>query len=242
MYACSEAMFELRRLKHQQRPVSEFCNKQQLVDFFSKRIPPPKLDVTSADQASASNKGNFVSDRAQQLSSLTTNAQDFMPEGVRLEVRGLFEQHKVTETLQGPLPQELNQVLQENIEHSQTRQQGRRTRSGHTHHHHQESNSASDLIATIRNRHRHRPRPARRQRRHVRFVPPENGQYPMPRRNQSQIVESLMQSPALNSLDVEAREEIVSEVRSLVQQQLVTSALSGEFRGVLELNIQVCIL
>ena len=231
-------MFELRKLKHQQRPVSEFGSKQQLEEFFGKRMPPPQLDVSAASQSSAS---SLVSDRAKQLTSASTNSQDFMPQGVRLEVRGVFEQHRVTETLQGPLQQEMNRVLQQNIERSQGRQQGRRTRS-RTMHHNELDNASDRLIAAIRTRHRHRPRVAaspRHPRRHVRFVPPENGRYPMPRRNQSQIVDSLIQSPALNSLDAEAREEIVSEVRNLVQQQLVTSALSGEFRGVLELNIQV---
>ena len=236
----SEAMFELRKLKHQQRPVSEFNSKQQLEEFFGKRMPPPQLDVSASNQTSAS---SLVSDRAKQLASASTNSQDFMPEGVRLEVRGVFEQHRVTETLQGPLQQEMNRCLQQNIEQRQRRQQGRRTRSGHVHQGHSELDNASDrLIAALRSRRRHRPRAAaspRHPRRHVRFVPPENGQYPMPRRDQSQIVDNLIQSPALNSLDAEAREEIVSEVRNLVQQQLVTSALSGEFRGVLELNIQV---
>jgi hypothetical protein len=52
-------------------------------------------------------------------------------------------------------------------------------------------------------------------------------------------VERLRQSPALNSLGEEARDEIVAEVGSLVSQQLVTSALAGDFRGILELHIQV---
>ncbi len=214
----SEAMYELRRLQHQQRPVTEFCNKQQLEDFFCKRLPPPQLDTASADASNAS----LVSDRAKQFASAASKAKNFMPEGIRLEVRGLFEQRRVSETLQGPLRNEMDRLLQQGLERRQRRVQGRRSRSGG-------------------NRHRGDSSPShvRQNRRHIRFNLPENGQYPMPRRDQSRIVDTLMQSPALNSLKPEAREEVVSEVRNLVQQQLVTSALSGEFRGVLELNIQV---
>ena len=215
-------MYELRRLRHHQRPVTEFCNKQQLEEFFCKRMPPPQLDTTPAKHDSSG--ASLVSDRAKLLTSIASKPQDFMPEGVRLEVRGLFEQRRVTETLEGPLRNEMDQVLQQGLERRQRRGHGRRNRSSHRHH--------GEAAA----RHRQNVRQGRR---HVRFNPPEDGQYPMPRRDQSHIVNSLMLSPALNSLSPGAREEIVSEVRGLVQQQLVTSALSGEFRGVLELNIQV---
>ncbi len=70
-------------------------------------------------------------------------------------------------------------------------------------------------------------------------TPNPDGRYAVPPRDQSGIVQRLRQSPALNSLGVEARDEIVAEVGSLVSQQLVTTALAGEFRGVLELHIQV---
>lgn len=88
-------------------------------------------------------------------------------------------------------------------------------------------------------RHGARSRGASYHRRGRNFRPPADGNYPVPRRDQTRILEHIRQSPALNSLDQEAREEIVSEVSNLVHQQLVTSALSGEFRGVLEFHIQV---
>lgn len=211
-------MYELRQLQHQQRPVTEFCNKQQLEEFFCKRLPPPQLDTASADASNAS----LVSNRAKQLTASASKAKNFMPEGIRLEVRGLFDQRRVTETLEGPLRNEMDRLLQQGLERRQRRVQGRRSRSGGNRHRGDSS-----------------PRHVRQNRRHIRFNIPENGRYPMPQRDQSRIVDTLMQSPALNSLKPEAREEVVSEVRNLVQQQLVTSALSGEFRGVLELNIQV---
>ena len=57
--------------------------------------------------------------------------------------------------------------------------------------------------------------------RHVQFapalpVPNADGRYPVPRRDQSIIVDCLRQSPALNSLGEEARDEIVAEVSGLV--------------------------
>ncbi len=212
-------MYELRRLQHQQRPVSEFDSKQKLEEFFCKRLPPPQLDAQEAAADAAS-----ISNRAKQLESTASKPKDFMPEGIRLEVRGLFDQRRVTETLEGPLREEIDQTLREGLERRQIRGRNRRSRANGSRHH-----NTTELTA----------RQARQGRRHVRFNPPENGEYPIPQRDQTQIVDNLLQSPALNSLNPEAREEIVSEVRSLVQQQLVTSALSGEFRGVLELNIQV---
>lgn len=86
---------------------------------------------------------------------------------------------------------------------------------------------------------------SRRQRgRRVRFrpqvpTPNADGRYSVPQRNQNEIVQRLRQSPALNSLGEEARDEILAEVGNLVSQQLVTSALSGDFRGILELHVQV---
>ena len=62
--------------------------------------------------------------------------------------------------------------------------------------------------------------------------------YPVPRRDQSQIVRILQNSPSLNRLDPEQRASIMSEVSGLVQRGLVTNALSGDFRGVLEVHIQ----
>ncbi len=211
-------MYELRRLQHQQRPVTDFNNKQLLEEFFCKRLPPPSLEA-----AAAVTDESGILNRAKQLELTASQSQDFMPEGVRLEVRGLFNQRRVTETLEGPLREEIDRTLQQGIERRQRRGRSRHSRANGNRH--RNADSAG--------------RQARQGRRHVRFNPPENGQYPMPQRDQSQIVDTLMQSPALNSLNPEAREEVVSEVRSLVQQQLVTSALSGEFRGVLELNIQV---
>ena len=92
-------------------------------------------------------------------------------------------------------------------------------------------------MAAVRSGARSRGASYHRRVRHAR--PPMDGSYPIPRRNQARILDHLRRSPALNSLDQGAREEIVSEVSNLVHQQLVTSALSGEFRGVLELHIQV---
>lgn len=62
--------------------------------------------------------------------------------------------------------------------------------------------------------------------------------YRVPQRDQSQIMRVLRDSPSLARLDRGEREAILSDVGSLVQQRLVSNALSGEFRGVLEVHIQ----
>ena len=61
----------------------------------------------------------------------------------------------------------------------------------------------------------------------------------IPRRDQTQIISQLRTSPALNRMDPEQRDELISEISNLVQRRLVTTTLSGELRGVLELHIQV---
>jgi len=232
----SEAMFELRKLRHQHRPVSEFCSRQHLETFLtelskrSKRPPPPQPDA-----AAGSPLENNVAERARQFASQPQAAtpQSLMPEAVRLEVRGLFERRRVSEVLQGPLQQEMERVLSEGLEQRRRGRQQRRRARGNS------GGGAGGLLGAIRNGRQRGQNLSQPSRRRVRFVPPEDGRYPMPRRDQSQIVEQLRSSPALNSLDAGARDRIVTEVTHLVQQQMVTSALSGEFRGVLELHIQV---
>lgn len=87
-----------------------------------------------------------------------------------------------------------------------------------------------DFVRSLERR-RHRPGarlPAHSPRQH----------YRVPQRDQSQIMRVLRDSPSLARLDREEREAILSDVGSLVQQRLVSNALSGEFRGVLEVHIQ----
>ena len=231
-------MFELRKLRHQHRPVSEFCSRQHLETFLSelskrgKHSQPPQPGAASAAESPLENN---VAERARQFASQPPAAvpQSLMPEAVRLEVRGLIEHRRVSEVLQGPLQQEMERVLGEGLDRRRRAARGRSQRRR------ARGNSggiagAGGLLGAVRNGSR-----LRGQSRRVRFVPPENGQYPMPRRDQTQIVEQLRSSPALNSLDAGARDRIVTEVTHLVQQQMVTSALSGEFRGVLELHVQV---
>ena len=79
----------------------------------------------------------------------------------------------------------------------------------------------------------------RRQRPGARLPAPSPRQrYRVPQRDQSQIMRVLRDSPSLARLDRDEREAILSDVGNLVQRRLVTNALSGEFRGVLEVHIQ----
>ena len=252
-------MYELRKLKLQHRPVSEFCNKQHLERFFSQRssrpLSVPQPTTASAGAAAPENtqpRGN-VAERARQFDSQAQAApvtpERLMPESIQVEVQAVFEHQRVSSVLQGPLQQEMERVLQEGLERRRRRQQ-RRPRHGSRAHNHGEHGPRSQLLASIRSGGRRSNSGSRRVqsqasaggarvRSRVRFIPPENGQYPLPRRDQSRIVERVRQSPALNSLGPEARDRVVAEIGHLVQQQLVTSALSGEFRGVMELHIQV---
>lgn len=215
----------------------------------------PSLPAEAATQPSAVQESSLnVSERVQLfIPSPEPNPQTLRPDEVRLEMQNLMERQIVHEVLQGPA-QEIDRALREGMEQRQAR---RRTRS-RPHQHvpqvddgdeggdemgqgsaHPVGRLLSSSRASAAGR---RGRSSRS--RHVRFVPQPptpnaEGRYPVPRRDQSVIVDRLRQSPALNSLGDEARDDIVAEVSSLVSQQLVTSALSGEFRGVLELHIQV---
>lgn len=223
-----ESMYELRKLKHNQRPVSSFTDKQALEKLYCE---------TSASGTQTSESSGSVANRAKLLAAPTqSDPQSLMPEGVRIEIRGLVECRPVHEILNGPVHDEIEQALREGPDRRSRRQHRRRAR-------------ASPPLPRPAAQHDHgRPRASRAQcqrsshQRRVQFAVerprPVDGRYPVRQRDQSEIMSSLRQSPALNSLDPEARNEIFAEVSNLVQQQLVSSALSGEFRGVLELHIQ----
>ena len=227
-------MFELRKLKHHQRPVSEFSSKQHLEQILlTKCKQAPNTDNAQATSLTHNRIKEFDS-RAQAAQS-QQNTQNLMPESIQLEIRGLFERHVVSGMLHSPVQAEIERVIQEQ------QQQGRRPRRRRARpppaQQREAAGAAGRVMAAVRSGARSRGASYHRRVRHVQ--PPMDGNYPMPRRNQAHILDHLRQSPALNSLDEGAREEIVSEVSNLVHQQLVTSALSGEFRGVLELHIQV---
>lgn len=231
----SEEMFELRKLKHHQRPVSEFSSKQHLEQILlTKCKQAPNADNAQATSLTHSRVKEFDS-RAQAAQS-QQNTQNLMPESIQLEIRGLFERRVVSGMLQSPVQAEIERVIQEQQQQQGRRPRRRRARPPPTQQR-EAAGAAGRVMAAVRSGARSRGASYHRRARHAR--PPMDGNYPMPRRNQARILDHLRQSPALNSLDQGAREEIVSEVSNLVHQQLVTSALSGEFRGVLELHIQV---
>ena len=258
-------MYELRKLKLQHRPVSEFCNKQQLEQFFSQRCsrqlplvsqPQPTANAVAgtctatpigvSNEEHTQSQGN-VAERTRQFDSqaqaVPVPPQRLRPEAVQVEVQAVFERQMVSEVLQGPLQQEMERVLQEGLERRRSRQQRRPRHRSRAHDHSEHGGRSPAVICSGGRRPSSRRVQAQaggaRVRSRIRFVPPENGQYPVPRRDQSRIVERVRQSPALNSLGPETRDMIVAEIGHLVQQQMVTSALSGEFRGVMELHIQV---
>ena len=238
----SEEMFELRKLKHHQRPVSEFSSKQQLEQILVTKCKQASFGVELAsDPPAQASSCSLTHSRVKEFDSRAQATQqvqspeDLRPESIQLEIRGLFERKVVSGMLQSPIQAELERVVQD--QHQQRRRPRRRRATGPPPSHRREAGAAGRVMAAVR--HGARSRGASFHRRGRNFQPPADGHYPVPRRDQSRILEHLRQSPALNSLDQEAREEIVSEVSSLVHQQLVSSALSGEFRGVLEFHIQV---
>lgn len=208
-------MYELRKLKHHQKPVSDFEGKKLLEEHlqrFSKKSSSP---AASADVAGAG-----VSYRTKQFSEATGNKTSSMPDSIRLEISGLFERRRVSEVLRTPeLVQGIEQAVRDGAERH-TRRAPRRPRS--------------QPVAPGGHHVRPQPRPRVR----GRARPPQSGQYPTPRRDQTRILDQVRSSPALNSLGPEARDRVVAEIGGLVQQQLVSSALTGEFRGILELHIQ----
>ena len=183
------------------------------------------------------------------------NPQNLMPDEVRLDVQNLMARHIVHEVLQGPAQEAINQILREGMEQ---RRAHRRPRPRPRPHFQQAddgeeggdeigrgpSRPAGRLLLSSRTSGRRGRASGSSRNRHVHFVPqlptPDaDGHYPIPNRDQSVIVDQLRQSPALNSLGIESMDKIVSEVSNLVSQRLVTSALSGEFRGTLERHILV---
>lgn len=266
---CSEAMFELRKLSHQQHPVSAFSSKQSLENLVAKHSsikPPPHQETTEdvttpmcahdqqPDTAGAEAPSLNLSERVQRLEPHDHEvATNLTPNHIQLEMQQLAELQIVNGILQGPVQEEIDRTLREEVERRRTRRRQRvrpppprvpraeDSEEGGDEMSHPSGPPVGRLLSSGRGGNFRGPS-ARGRRVRFRPQPPTpnvDGRYPVPRRNQNVIVERLRQSPALNSLGDEARDEIVAEVSGLVSQQLVTSALSGEFRGVLELHIQV---
>ena len=119
-------MFELRKLKHHQRPVSEFSSKQHLEQILLTKCK----QAPNADDAQAT---SLIHNRVQEFDSQAQaaqsqqNTQNFMPESIQLEIRGLFERRVVSGVLQSPVQAEIERVIQEQ------QQQGRRPRRRRAH-------------------------------------------------------------------------------------------------------------
>ena len=213
---CSEIMYELRKMKHEKPVTKTKENTKKLLE---------KL-VLQKDSRVARSAGKKKKKFAEHPAELTRQESDsFKPEEVLGEVRSLLEQQRVTEFLQNETEkQHLEQVLVEAI---QRRQNGQQRRSQRRHVRFANCQSATPTPTTSRN-----PAPSSHDQRRQQH-------YRMPHRDQSQIISQLRTSPALNRMDPEQRDEVISEISGLVQRRLVTTTLSGELRGVLELHIQV---
>ena len=210
----SDSVYELRRLQHQHKPVSAFDStcKHTLEELLERRRHVPDQQTTASAVAATTASG--VSERVQHFSVIggaEASMQELMPSSVRLEIRGLIEREYVRGVLNSAHAGEIDRTLREGLERRSRREQTRPS-----------MRPTRQLFGR---------RSLRRQ--------PENGQYPMPQRDQSSIVRQLQESTALGSLPPAERDRVLTEVNHLVQQQLVTSTLSGELRGILELHMQV---
>ena len=236
-------MYELRKLQHHHRPVTGFDSKPALEELLGRRsqaLPPAETQQAGSEvdrhvrhfQAIAiSSTGGGGGD--------ADSAQEHMPSSIRLEIRGLIERQRVSELLNSARAGEIERTLNEALERRERQMQQQQQRRARP-----QSRPAQgrrmvgeprgeafygDGLSPLGGAVSLRP-----------MVQPENGQqYPVPQRDQSSIVRHLRESPALGSLQPAERDRIVNEVDNLVQQHLVTSTLSGELRGVLELHIQV---
>ena len=224
-------MYELRKLQHHHRPVTGFGSKLALEELLERRrqaAPPPAETLRANDEAGSefAERVRRFQTRFQTITSAVNSgdadsAQEHMPPSVRLEIERTL--NKALERRERQMQQQRRRAR------PQTRPaQGRRMPGdglGEPHDGDGHSALGGAAVVTLR--------PMRQ---------PENGQqYPMPQRDQSSILRHLRESPALGSLQPAERDRIVDEVDNLVQQHLVTSTLSGELRGVLELHIQVTI-
>lgn len=216
----SEIMYELRKMKHE-KPVTN--TKENTKKLLEKLVLQKDARLTR----SAGKKKRKLDKKFEQSAELCRQESDsFKPEEVLQEVRGLLEKQRVTEFLQNEIErQHLEQVLVEAIERRQNEQQ-RRSQRRHVRFASNESAAASSSPTVSRN-----SAPSHNQGRQQHYC--------MPRRDQTQIISQLRTSPALNRMDPEQRDELISEISNLVQRRLVTTTLSGELRGVLELHIQV---
>ena len=207
-------------MKHEKPVTKTKENTKKLLEKFV-------LQKDARVSRSTGKKKKKLAKKFEQSAELTRQESDsFKPEEVLQEVRGLLEQQRVTEFLQNEIErQHLEQILMETIERRHNEQQ-RRSQRRHVRFANNESAAATPSSTISRN-----STPSHDQGRQQR--------YRMPHRDQTQVISQLRTSPALNRMDPEQRDELISEISNLVQRRLVTTTLSGELRGVLELHIQV---
>jgi len=227
-------MYELRKMKHDMPVTKTKESTKKMLEMLARQ-----KDARLAK--SVSKKKRKMAKRFEQATELTRQESDSaMSEEVLHEVRRLMEQHRVTAFLQNEVEKEnLEQVLKEVIERKENEHQRRSQRT-------RRRVQFADREAAVAPPQLSPPRSSEPSHSLPRssVSSREQGQqqrrrYRMPNRDQSQILSQLRVSPALNRMEPEQRDELVSEISNLVGRQLVTSTLSGEMRGVLELHIQV---
>ncbi|ESO97035.1 hypothetical protein LOTGIDRAFT_231775 [Lottia gigantea] len=237
----SELMYELRRIQHGDRPVTGQGRKEQVDQFFAKRI-----------QASAS---------AENVPSNVDNVEEHRPEAVVVEVQGLYEQHRVSQMLQSQqFRRQLENIIRGNITTAPRQQpvpQPRRRaqpRDSAPPISEREDNSDDDSDAEYLSADEESPSASPRT--EARPQPPTtavqqstNRDNTSPRSSSPAVarasatradVQSAMNSPIydIRSISQTHQNDLIDDIRELVHQGIVSSTLEGAFRTTLEVTMQ----
>lgn len=233
----NDLMFELRRIRHGERPVTGQNNRENIASFISKHLQEPVGAGTGKDNVPAN----------------VDAVEEHRPEAVVVEVQGVFEQRRVSSMLQTqsfrrhleniirgsivsasrPRPPR-PQASAESVRPSTPVQRdaavdayGNRSRSSSVSGGSNRSSAEERLHSTIR----------------------ESAPTPQPRR----LVQATRQSSPReevaagenggerqlwNTISEVHHEEMVYEISELLHRRLVSSSLASEFRGLMEVQLQ----
>ena len=216
-------MYELRRISHKCKPVSRHDQRDALEALLQRRSElVSRCETTQEDLACAVKNATLTTAGRENCTGTDADVENdsersFRPESVVIEVRGLFEQRPVSSLLESTFRSSLERALR------QTERQ-RRRRSRPTPAPRRRGGPAPQLATNGRARARS-PRSARRTASRP-VHRPANGSPPAPDGLQEHVEQ--MQ-----------RNEALVEINELLQQQVVTHLLAGEFHGVLEVHLRV---
>ncbi|XP_067656830.1 uncharacterized protein [Haliotis asinina] len=214
----SELMYELRQIKHGERPVTGQNRRENINQFFAKHLEAP---------AGSEGKENVPAN--------VDTVEEHRPESVVVEVEGLFEQRRVSSVLQSTaFRRSLERIIRGSIATASSRPQPtppRSTTPQRTHHstsQREEQRAENSPSVAVPQQNSRAPSPPE-----MRVSPPPN-----PPTDQPAGVVAPHEMPTWQTIAHIQREEIVQEISELLHSRLVSSTLDGEFRGTLEVHMQ----